>query len=96
MTDVAADRARIEQEDGGRTLIDVLADTVAEHADQPAYSDPHQDRPVFRRQHQGRQERLVGQLDDEDRAEREHDGGQVHPRSVPSPSRCRGGGGPQG
>jgi long-subunit acyl-CoA synthetase (AMP-forming) len=41
MTDVAADRARIEKEVGGRTLIDVLADTVAAHADQPAYSDKH-------------------------------------------------------
>ncbi len=41
MTDVAADRARIEEEVGGRTLIDVLADTVAEHADGPAYSDKH-------------------------------------------------------
>ena len=29
MTDIATDRARIEQEVGGRTLIDVLADTVA-------------------------------------------------------------------
>jgi long-chain acyl-CoA synthetase len=41
MTDVATDRARIEQAVGGRTLIDVLADTVAEHADGPAYSDRH-------------------------------------------------------
>ncbi len=42
MTDIATDRARIEQEVGDRTLIDVLADTVAAHADLPAYSDKHQ------------------------------------------------------
>ncbi len=42
MTDIATDRARIEQEVGRRTLIDVLSDTVAAHADLPAYSDKHQ------------------------------------------------------
>ena len=36
-----ADRARIEQESRGRTLIDALADTVARYADEPAYSDKH-------------------------------------------------------
>ncbi|MET0524080.1 MAG: AMP-binding protein, partial [Nocardioides sp.] len=41
MTDVAADRARIEQEVGRRTLIDVLDETVTAFADQPAYSDKH-------------------------------------------------------
>jgi long-chain acyl-CoA synthetase len=41
MTDVTSERARIEAEVGGRTLIDALADTVAAHADQPAYSDRH-------------------------------------------------------
>ena len=41
MTDIATDRARIEQEVGSRTLIDVLTDTVAAHADLPAYSDKH-------------------------------------------------------
>lgn len=41
MTDIATERARIEQEVGDRTLIDVLSDTVAAFADQPAYSDKH-------------------------------------------------------
>ncbi len=41
MTDIATDRARIEQEVGDRTLIDVLSDTVAAHAELPAYSDKH-------------------------------------------------------
>jgi len=41
MTDVTSERARIENEVGGRTLIDALADTVAAHADEPAYSDRH-------------------------------------------------------
>ncbi len=41
MTDVLADRTRIEAEVAGRTLIDVLADTVKEHGDRPAYSDKH-------------------------------------------------------
>jgi long-chain acyl-CoA synthetase len=41
MTDVLADRARIEEQVAGRTLIDVLADTVREHGDRPAYSDKH-------------------------------------------------------
>jgi long-chain acyl-CoA synthetase len=41
MTDVTSERARIESEVGGRTLIDALADTVAAHADEPAYSDRH-------------------------------------------------------
>lgn len=38
---VQADRARIEEAIAGRTLIDVLADTAAAHADEPAYSDRH-------------------------------------------------------
>jgi len=41
MTDVTSERARIESEVGGRTLIDALAETVAAHADEPAYSDRH-------------------------------------------------------
>lgn len=41
MTDVLADRARIEEQVAGRTLIDVLADTAQEHGDRPAYSDKH-------------------------------------------------------
>lgn len=41
MTDVLADRARIEEKVAGRTLVDALADTVAAHADRPAYSDKH-------------------------------------------------------
>ncbi len=39
--DVAADRTRIEEPVGGRTLIDALADTAAAHADEPAYADKH-------------------------------------------------------
>jgi long-chain acyl-CoA synthetase len=41
MTDVTSERTRIENAVAGRTLIDVLADTVSEHADEPAYSDRH-------------------------------------------------------
>ena len=40
-TDVLAERARIQAKVEGRTLVDALADTVAEYADQPAYSDKH-------------------------------------------------------
>ena len=40
-TDVLADRARIEAQVEGRTLVDALADTVRTYADQPAYSDKH-------------------------------------------------------
>ncbi len=39
--DVLTDRARIEQQVAGRTLIDALADTVRTYPDQPAYSDKH-------------------------------------------------------
>lgn len=39
--DLAAARADIEGRVAGRTLIDVLADTVAAHGDLPAYSDKH-------------------------------------------------------
>src|SRR5690242_10718558 len=39
--DVSQHRARIEAEVAGRTLIDALADTVAAHGDEPAYSDKH-------------------------------------------------------
>ena len=38
---VLAERARIEATVAGRTLIDSLADTAEQHADQPAYSDKH-------------------------------------------------------
>jgi long-chain acyl-CoA synthetase len=41
MTDVLADRARIEDQVAGRTLIDALADTATQYADGPAYSDKH-------------------------------------------------------
>ncbi len=41
MPDVTADRDRIQQQVAGRTLIDALADTVTEYADEPAYSDRH-------------------------------------------------------
>ena len=40
-TDVLADRARIEEQVAGRTLIDALADTVEEYGDEAAYSDRH-------------------------------------------------------
>ena len=41
MTDVLRESARIEEQVSGRTLIDVLTDTVAAHGDEPAYSDRH-------------------------------------------------------
>ncbi len=41
MTDVLADRARIQQEISGRTLVDLLRDTSAAFADETAYSDRH-------------------------------------------------------
>ena len=40
-TDVLAERARIEQQVEGRTLVDALADTVRTSPDEPAYSDKH-------------------------------------------------------
>jgi long-chain acyl-CoA synthetase len=40
-TDVLADRARIEEQVAGRTLIDALADTVEKYGDEAAYSDRH-------------------------------------------------------
>ncbi|WP_181312150.1 AMP-dependent synthetase/ligase [Nocardioides campestrisoli] len=39
MTDVLAERARLQEKVEGRTLIDSLADTVREHGDEAAYSD---------------------------------------------------------
>lgn len=39
---IAAERDRIQALVEGRTLVDALADTVAQYADQPAYSDRHQ------------------------------------------------------
>jgi long-chain acyl-CoA synthetase len=41
MNDLLAERARIEEQVGGRTLVDALADTVRSYPDQPAYSDKH-------------------------------------------------------
>ena len=38
---VLAERARIEQQVAGRTLVDALADTVRTYPDEPAYSDKH-------------------------------------------------------
>ena len=38
---VLTERARIQAEVEGRTLVDALADTVGEYGDQPAYSDKH-------------------------------------------------------
>lgn len=40
--DVLAERDRIAAQVGGRTLIDLLAETAGEHADRPAYSDRHE------------------------------------------------------
>jgi long-chain acyl-CoA synthetase len=42
MTDVHAERARIEGLIQGKTLIDSLADTVRTRGDEPAYSDRHE------------------------------------------------------
>jgi long-chain acyl-CoA synthetase len=39
--DVLSERARIEQQVGGRTLVDALAQTVGTYPDEPAYSDKH-------------------------------------------------------
>ena len=41
MTDVLTRRAEIAARIAGRTLIDVLAETAATYADEPAYSDKH-------------------------------------------------------
>ncbi len=41
MSDVLAERSRIQQQVEGRTLVDALADTAREHAGRPAYSDRH-------------------------------------------------------
>lgn len=38
---IAAERDRIQESIEGRTFVDVLADTAAEYADHPAYSDRH-------------------------------------------------------
>ncbi|GAW52041.1 MULTISPECIES: AMP-dependent synthetase/ligase [unclassified Nocardioides] len=40
-TDVLAERARLDEEIAGRTMIHALADTVAAYGDSPAYSDKH-------------------------------------------------------
>lgn len=40
-TDVLSERTRVDQLVEGRTLVDALADTAREHADEPAYSDKH-------------------------------------------------------
>ncbi|UUZ61894.1 hypothetical protein [Nocardioides sp. B-3] len=39
--DVLTHRARIEEQVGGRTLIDALAGTATAYADEAAYSDKH-------------------------------------------------------
>ncbi|QWF21227.1 AMP-dependent synthetase/ligase [Nocardioides sp. LMS-CY] len=39
--DVLTERARVQSGIEGRTLVDILADTVREHGDRPAYSDKH-------------------------------------------------------
>lgn len=41
LPDVQTERTRIEGLVGGRTLVDVLADTATAKADEPAYSDKH-------------------------------------------------------
>ncbi len=43
--DVLTTRNQIEEAVGGRTLVDVLAATVEQHGDQPAYSDKHHTAP---------------------------------------------------
>jgi long-chain acyl-CoA synthetase len=40
--DIARERARIQEQVEGRTLVHALADTVREHGGKPAYSDRHQ------------------------------------------------------
>jgi long-chain acyl-CoA synthetase len=47
-TDLAADRADIEQLIGGRTVADALAATVATYGDRPAYSDKADGRAEWR------------------------------------------------
>src|SRR4051812_23362322 len=39
--DIARERARIQEQVEGRTLVHALADTVREHGGKPAYSDRH-------------------------------------------------------
>ena len=39
--DIASERARVQEQIDGRTLVDALADTVREHGGEPAYSDRH-------------------------------------------------------
>jgi len=39
--EIAAERARVQEQVEGRTLVHALADTAREHPDQPAYSDRH-------------------------------------------------------
>ena len=41
MTDVQTERARIQAEIEGRTLVDALADTVAARGEEPSYADKH-------------------------------------------------------
>ena len=41
MSDVLADRARIEGKVAGRTLVDCLADVTERFPDEPAFSDRH-------------------------------------------------------
>ena len=59
------------------------------HRERGADAQPDQDRPVPGGQHQGREEGLVGQLDDEDRAEGEHEGGEVHCQPSLAPTSAR-------
>src|SRR5262245_55342025 len=41
MSDVLTERARIQADVEGRTIVDALAATVREQGDEPAYSDRH-------------------------------------------------------
>jgi len=56
------------------------------HGEGQAHPDPDEQRPVARREHEGRQEGLVRQLDQEDRAERDDDGDRIHRTNLPT--RC--------
>jgi hypothetical protein len=48
------------------------------HQEGEADAEPHEDRAVLRGEHECRQERLVGQLDDEDREKAEGDDYGIH------------------
>ena len=53
------------------------------HEERQADADPHRERPVAGGEHQRGDEGLVGELDQEDRAERDGDDGEIHPSNLP-------------